>query len=99
MKIAMKTTATAPSANAIGAPENMKSSVTAANARPIASIDMAASGACARRRVRGAPAVEPRRQLDRELQREQRHAGRHQEVGNPERRRPRRRGRLLVDPG
>ena len=46
MKNAMKTTATAPSANAIGAPDIMKSSVTAANARPIASIDI--------RRVRGA---------------------------------------------
>ena len=40
MKNAMKTTATAPSAKAIGAPDIMKSSVTAANVSPIASIDI-----------------------------------------------------------
>src|SRR5678816_4147306 len=40
MKNAMNTTATAPSAKAIGAPDIMKSSVTAANVSPIASSDM-----------------------------------------------------------
>src|SRR6476620_3551312 len=40
MKIAMKSTPTAPSANAIGAPENINSSVTAVKASPRASIDI-----------------------------------------------------------
>jgi hypothetical protein len=50
MNNAMKTTATAPSANAIGAPDIMKSSVTAANVRPSESIDITIPG---RRRERG----------------------------------------------
>src|SRR5215472_1374375 len=92
MKNAMKTTATAPSAKAIGAPDIMKSSVTAANVRPSVSIDI--SVALHRR----ACAVDARDDEDRELQREQRHPHRHQRVRDPERRSPRRRRRLLVDP-
>ena len=43
MKKAMNSTATAPSANAIGVPENISSSVATPNSSPSVSIDISAA--------------------------------------------------------
>src|SRR6266571_3761654 len=86
MKKSMKPTATLPSANAIGVPENISSKVAPPKSRPMVSSLMAlCREACD--------------ELQQQLQRQQGHAGGHQPVGDRQRRRPRRRGGLLVDPG
>ena len=73
----MKTTATAPSANAIGAPAIMKRSVTRGERQPEGEHDSAVISPFAR--LSSAHARVGR--LDQELQREQRHADRHQRYG------------------
>ena len=77
MNSAMNSTATAPSANAIGMPENMTTSVTSPNRGPDDST------------LIGGPSGRERHDdLQQELQREQRHAGAHQPVRDRQRRRP-----------
>src|SRR5439155_3038713 len=97
MNMPMNRMATKPSANAIGMPENMTTSVTAPNSRPMVRTLMCAQGSFAVRFCRFVDKVADA--LQGELDNEQRHAGRHQAVRNRQRWRERRRGRHLVDPG
>src|SRR5207249_4010149 len=95
MNPAMKTSATKPSENAIGMPENITTSVTAPNKSPSASTLI-----CGRRSRFFPPSSrEMRGQLQNELHHQQRHPECHQAVRNRQRRRERRRRCHVVDPG
>src|SRR5437762_10953165 len=93
MKTAMNSSATKPSENEIGMPENITTKVTPPNKSPSEStlIDVPFSRALSASR-------EMRRQLQCDLRDKQRHPERHQSVRDRQRGRERRRRRHLVDP-